>query len=79
MVIRDSELTGVGSLPPNPYRPEMPRHLASRNTTARESQTYRRQPRTSTDPAPLCPIGSSTKTRPQRLGSLETVGQKYKN
>eukprot|EP00959_Pyramimonas_sp_CCMP1952_P340665 7135093-Pyramimonas_sp.AAC.1 len=54
----------------------MPRHLASRDTTARESQTYRQQPRTSTDPAPRCPIGSSTKTCPRRFGSLETAGQK---
>eukprot|EP00959_Pyramimonas_sp_CCMP1952_P125713 2628893-Pyramimonas_sp.AAC.1 len=65
MVTRASELTGVGSPPPNSYRPEIPRHLASRNTTAPESQTYRRQPHASPDPAPLCPIGSSTKTCPQ--------------
>eukprot|EP00959_Pyramimonas_sp_CCMP1952_P090931 1903666-Pyramimonas_sp.AAC.1 len=31
MVIRDSELTGVGNLPPNPYRPELPWTLTSRN------------------------------------------------
>eukprot|EP00959_Pyramimonas_sp_CCMP1952_P402152 8426977-Pyramimonas_sp.AAC.1 len=42
--------------------------LTSRNATARESQALWRQPRASTDPAPLCHIGSSMAFCPQRSG-----------
>eukprot|EP00959_Pyramimonas_sp_CCMP1952_P070374 1469515-Pyramimonas_sp.AAC.1 len=48
----------------------MPWRLASRNTTARGGHPLRRQPRTSTDPAPLCLIGSSMVSCPQRPGPL---------
>eukprot|EP00959_Pyramimonas_sp_CCMP1952_P244565 5112385-Pyramimonas_sp.AAC.1 len=46
----------------------MSRRLTSRNTTAREPQAFWRQPHTSIDPAPLCQIGSSMVSCPQRSG-----------
>eukprot|EP00959_Pyramimonas_sp_CCMP1952_P168658 3523754-Pyramimonas_sp.AAC.1 len=48
----------------------MPWRLASRNTTARGFQPPQRQPRASTDPAPLCLKGSSMGSCPQRPGQL---------
>eukprot|EP00959_Pyramimonas_sp_CCMP1952_P300442 6284108-Pyramimonas_sp.AAC.1 len=48
----------------------MSRRPTSRDATARERQAVRRQPRASTDPAPLCRIGSSMVSGPQRSGPL---------
>eukprot|EP00959_Pyramimonas_sp_CCMP1952_P256695 5362842-Pyramimonas_sp.AAC.1 len=59
----------------------MPRRLASRNTTARKVHPPQRQPRTSTDPAPLCLKGSSVESCPQRPGPLfdrwATIGRAF--
>eukprot|EP00959_Pyramimonas_sp_CCMP1952_P003871 81646-Pyramimonas_sp.AAC.1 len=60
----------------------MPWRLASRNTTAREVHPPpQRQPRTSTDPAPLCLKESSMEYCPQRSGPLfdhwATIGRAF--
>eukprot|EP00959_Pyramimonas_sp_CCMP1952_P189976 3974236-Pyramimonas_sp.AAC.1 len=70
LVLRDSEWSGAEDLPRIPHHPEMSRRPTSRNTAARERQAARRQPRTSTDLAPLCRIGSNMVSCPQRSGPL---------
>eukprot|EP00959_Pyramimonas_sp_CCMP1952_P025950 544713-Pyramimonas_sp.AAC.1 len=55
---RESEQHGTEGLPLTPHCPEMPRRLAPSNTTTREVHSPQPQPRTSTDPAPLCLKGS---------------------
>eukprot|EP00959_Pyramimonas_sp_CCMP1952_P244438 5109476-Pyramimonas_sp.AAC.1 len=56
---RDSEGSGAEDLPLIPRHPDMSWRPTSRSATAREWQSVRRQPRTSTSPVPLCLIGSS--------------------
>eukprot|EP00959_Pyramimonas_sp_CCMP1952_P330043 6910388-Pyramimonas_sp.AAC.1 len=59
----------------------MPWRPASRNTTAWEARSFRRQLRASTDPAPPCLIGSSMASCPQRPGPLfgrwATIGRAF--
>eukprot|EP00959_Pyramimonas_sp_CCMP1952_P058984 1231962-Pyramimonas_sp.AAC.1 len=48
----------------------MSSRLTSRNTNARELQASQQRLRAFTDPTPLCQIGSSTESCPQRSGPL---------